>query len=145
MKCKVLTTTSTRETQLTGPPYFRQIPHASPLCMRENLSERGLLSQLQHCTAEVSIVTQQGQHRHTTGSASSHNMVSIVTVTQHGQHRHTTGSASSHKVSQHRHTTGSVSIVTQQSQHRHTTGSVSIVTILPGSASLHNMVSIVTQ
>ena len=52
VKCEVFTTTSTREiqlctrpaTQLTCCPYFRQISHARPLRMRENLSERGLLN-----------------------------------------------------------------------------------------------------
>ena len=52
IKCKVFTTASTREiqlcawpaTQLTCSPYFRQILHASPLRMRKNLIERGLLS-----------------------------------------------------------------------------------------------------
>ena len=51
VKCEVFTTTSTREiqlctrpaTQLTCSPYFRQISHASPLRVRENLSERGRL------------------------------------------------------------------------------------------------------
>ena len=49
---EVFTTTSTREiqicarpaTQLTGSFYFRQIVHASPLHMREDLSERWLFT-----------------------------------------------------------------------------------------------------
>ena len=53
VKCEVFTTTSTRKiklcarpaTQLTRPPYFRQIAYANPLRMREDLSERGLLWQ----------------------------------------------------------------------------------------------------
>ena len=51
VKCEIFTATSTREvqlcarpaTQLTRSPHFRQISHSSPLHMRENLSERGLL------------------------------------------------------------------------------------------------------
>ena len=51
VKCEVFTATSTREiqpcarpaTQLTRSPYFRQIAYASPVRMREYLSERGLL------------------------------------------------------------------------------------------------------
>ena len=50
VKCEVFTTSSTTEiqlcarpaTQLTHSPYFRQIAYASPLRMREDLSERGL-------------------------------------------------------------------------------------------------------
>ena len=50
MKCEVFTTSSTMEiqlcarpaTQLAHSPYFRQIAYASPLRMREDLSERGL-------------------------------------------------------------------------------------------------------
>ena len=51
VKCEVFTTTSTREiqlcarpaTQLTCSSLLRQISHASPLRMNENLSKRGLL------------------------------------------------------------------------------------------------------
>ena len=49
VKCEVFTTTSAREIQLCARPatqqkrypYFRQIAYASPLRMREDLSERG--------------------------------------------------------------------------------------------------------
>ena len=52
VKCEVFTTASTRETRLcvrpatqqTRCPYFRQIAYATPLRMRGDLNERGLLT-----------------------------------------------------------------------------------------------------
>ena len=42
------------------PPYFRQISHASPLLMRENLSERGLISAL---SRPGFVVVESDDHR----------------------------------------------------------------------------------
>ena len=71
MKCEVFTTASAREIQLcTRPatqqkryPYFRQIAYASPLRMREDLSERGSIVPLSaQCINPVGYFKSHSQH-----------------------------------------------------------------------------------